>query len=230
MLQIQQFSFNILGTNCYVIYGGAEGRCVVADPGMYRPYEKEQLFDFLSQNGLVPDGILLTHGHFDHVWGVAAVLERFPGCPVYLSVRDEEVLLSGEQSIRSFGLKNGLELFPRSDAPDGLELSLAGFRWQAIATPGHTPGGTCWWCPDERLLLSGDTLFAGTIGRSDLPGGDYDALIRSILERLMDLPGDTQLLPGHGHASSIGREAMTNPFLLPFNEPDPDWSSLEPLR
>lgn len=220
MLQIQQFSFNILGTNCYVLYGAAPGRCVVVDPGMYRPNEEERFFAFLADNGLEPDAVLLTHAHFDHVWGVTALLKRF-SCPVYMNSADEPVLRSCEASIRPLGLKNRLEIFPWQPVSDGTKLTLAGFSWEVIGTPGHTPGGVCWWCPEERLLLSGDTLFAGTIGRSDLPGGDYDHLIRSILERLMVLPSDTQVLPGHGYATSIGRESMTNPFLLPFNEPDP---------
>ena len=220
MLQIQHFSFNILGTNCYVLHGAATGRCVVVDPGMYRDFEYDSFFGYLSEKGLEPEAILLTHAHFDHVWGVSAILRRFPLCPVYLHPADDPVLLSGEASIRSLGLKNPLSLFPWQAVADGDSLTLAGFCWEVIATPGHTPGGVCWWCADERLLLSGDTLFAGTIGRSDLPGGDYDDLIRSILERLMVLPSDTQVLPGHGHPTSIGRESMTNPFLLPFNEPD----------
>lgn len=222
MLQIQQFSFNILGTNCYLVHGAAAGRCVVVDPGMYRSFENERLFAYLEEKGLVPEAVLLTHAHFDHVWGVAALLERYPACPVYLNPADDPVLQGCEDSLRSLGLKNPLQLFTYQNVADGDELTLAGFRWQVIGTPGHTPGGVCWWCEEENLLLSGDTLFAGTIGRSDLPGGDYDALIRSILERLMVLPPDTEILPGHGHASSIGREAMTNPFLLPFNEPEPE--------
>ncbi|MBQ4183385.1 MAG: MBL fold metallo-hydrolase, partial [Bacteroidales bacterium] len=102
---------------------------------------------------------------------------------------------------------------------DGEQLQLGGVDWTVIATPGHSPGGVCYYNETGKLLLSGDTLFAGAIGRGDLMGGDYDVLIRSILEKVMTLPGDTDLFPGHGPASSIARESAVNPFLLPFNEP-----------
>ena len=99
-------------------------------------------------------------------------------------------------------------------------MKIGDIELKAIATPGHTPGGLCWFSEGEKVLFSGDTLFAGTIGRTDLPGGDYDVLMKSVLEKLMTLPEDTMVLPGHGGDTTIGREAATNPFLEPFNEPE----------
>ena len=102
---------------------------------------------------------------------------------------------------------------------DGDVISTAGTDWKVIATPGHTPGGVCYYSAENSLLLSGDTLFAGSIGRTDLYGGDYDELMKSIKERLLNLPGETDVIPGHGQPTSIAREGMYNPFLEPFNEP-----------
>jgi glyoxylase-like metal-dependent hydrolase (beta-lactamase superfamily II) len=127
-------------------------------------------------------------------------------------------------------LEKTVELFEYKDAADGTVIHAGGVDWKVIATPGHTPGCVCYWCEQWGVLLSGDTLFAGSIGRTDLDGGDYDALIRSVMNRLMGLPGDTDVLPGHGHPTTIGREAMTNPFLIPFNEPDSDWWNQDGLE
>jgi glyoxylase-like metal-dependent hydrolase (beta-lactamase superfamily II) len=108
---------------------------------------------------------------------------------------------------------------PTVDVADGDTLTSGGVEWKVIGTPGHTPGGVCYWSQENNLLISGDTLFAGSIGRTDLQGGDYDALMASIKEKLLNLPGETDVLPGHGQPTSIAREGMYNPFLEPFNEP-----------
>jgi glyoxylase-like metal-dependent hydrolase (beta-lactamase superfamily II) len=102
-------------------------------------------------------------------------------------------------------------------------LTTAGTSWKVIHTPGHTPGGVCYFSADNCLLLSGDTLFAGSIGRTDLGGGDYDVLMQSIQQKLLTLPGDTDVIPGHGQPTSIAQEGMHNPFLQPFNEPEGDF-------
>jgi glyoxylase-like metal-dependent hydrolase (beta-lactamase superfamily II) len=102
-------------------------------------------------------------------------------------------------------------------------IDLGGRELEIVHIPGHTPGSVCWWCETAGVLISGDTLFAGSIGRTDLEGGDYDALIKSIMDKVMSLPGDTDVLPGHGRPTSIAREAVSNPFLIPFSEPDSDW-------
>ena len=224
MVQIKKFTFNILGTNCYIVWEEGSWKCIVADPGMYRDFERDELISYLSREGLTPEAILLTHAHFDHVWGVQPLVEAF-GCPVYLSRKDDEVLRAHSGYIRKAGLKTQVEIFDYQDVNDGDILEKGGCRWKVIATPGHTPGGVCYYCEEAGILLSGDTLFQGSIGRTDLEGGNYDDLIRSIMDSLMGLPGDTDVLPGHGAATSIGREAMTNPFLIPFNEPIPDWNA-----
>ena len=222
MLQIKIFPVNPLGANCYVCWDDAGRSCVVADPGFYRPDEEEMVFSFICNHNLTPDAVLLTHAHFDHAWGAAAVAGRY-NCPVYLSAADDPVLRGGSAMLERLQLEKTVDPFAYKDVVDGQILHVGGTDWRVISTPGHTPGGVCYWCEKDGVLLSGDTLFAGSIGRSDLPGGDYDDLIKSIMDKLMGLPGETDVLPGHGRPTSIAREASTNPFLIPFNEPDTAW-------
>ena len=222
MLQIKIFPVNPLGANCYVCWEDTGKACIVVDPGFFRPDEEDMVFSFLVDNGLTPDAVLLTHAHFDHAWGVAAVVERY-GCPVRLSAADAPVLKGCAAMLERLRLEKPVEAFVYKDVTDGQVIHAGGTDWKVLATPGHTPGSVCYWCEDWGVLLSGDTLFAGSIGRSDLEGGDYDALMKSLMEKLMVLPGDTDVLPGHGHPTSIARESATNPFLTPFNEPDTAW-------
>jgi len=220
MATLKCFHFNALQTTCSVVSPDGGGRCVIVDPGMTTASEQEKLCQYLSGAGLIPEAILLTHGHFDHIFGVAALLDRYAGLPVYMHPAERKnvrIAPSYACYIEGCDIRND---FPTVDIADGQTLSLAGLSIQVIATPGHAPGGVCYYFPEDGLLLSGDTLFAGAIGRSDLPGGDYDDLIRSVMDRIMVLPGDVEVIPGHGPATTIGREAMTNPFLVPFNEPD----------
>jgi glyoxylase-like metal-dependent hydrolase (beta-lactamase superfamily II) len=222
MLQIKIFPVNPLGANCYVCWEDAGKSCIVVDPGFYRPDEEDMVFSFLSDNGLTPDAVFLTHAHFDHAWGAAAVARRY-GCPVRMSAADDAVLRSHTEMLDRLRLEKSVEPFDYEDVTDGQVIHAGGTDWKVIATPGHTPGGVCYWCEDWGVLLSGDTLFAGSIGRSDLDGGDYDTLMKSLMDKVLVLPGDTDVLPGHGHPTSIARESASNPFLTPFNEPDSAW-------
>jgi glyoxylase-like metal-dependent hydrolase (beta-lactamase superfamily II) len=222
MLQIKIFPVNPLGTNCYVCWDDAGQACVVVDPGFYRPDEEDMVLNFLRDNELAPDAVLLTHGHFDHAWSAASVA-RFANCPVYLSVADDPVLQGSSAMLERLQLEKSVEPFAYQDVTDGQILHAGGVDWKVIATPGHSPGSVCYLCEEWGVLLSGDTLFAGSIGRTDLPGGDYDHLMKSLMEKVMTLPGDTDVLPGHGRPTSIARESTSNPFLLPYNEPDTAW-------
>ena len=228
MLQIKFFPVNPLGANCYVCWEDAGKACIVVDPGFYRDEEEEMVSSFLSENGLTPDAVFLTHAHFDHAWSAASVSRRY-GCPVWMSAADDPILRDHSAMLNRLQLEKTVELFAYRDATDGEVIHAGGVDWKVIATPGHTPGCVCYWCEQWGVVLSGDTLFAGSIGRTDLDGGDYDALMKSLREKLLTLPGDTDVLPGHGHPTSISREATTNPFLLPFNEPNTDWSDQDGL-
>ena len=223
MLHSRIFSFNPLGTNCVVLWASGSSTCTVVDPGMASDDGEDQLLAFLRAENLTPEAILLTHGHFDHCWGVERVLSHF-NVPVYLHPADVQMLRKGPAVFKGMqSFKKLQHEFPTLDLEDGQVLQLSGTALTVIHTPGHTPGGVCFWSAENNLLLSGDTLFAGSIGRTDLEGGDYDVLIQSIQRKLLILPGDTDVIPGHGQPTTIAREGMSNPFLQPFNEPETDW-------
>ena len=219
MLHTRIFSFNPLGTNCVLCWEEGSRTCTVVDPGMSSPEGLDQLKEFFERNGIAPDAILLTHGHFDHVWGVDRLLAEYP-VPVYLHPLDVDIMKhisAGFPGMEDFSfLKHS---FIPTDVADGQLLTSGGTEWKVLHTPGHTPGGVCYYSARNNLLLSGDTLFAGSIGRTDLKGGDYDLLMASIKGKLLNLPGETDVIPGHGQPTSIAREGMYNPFLEPFNEP-----------
>ncbi|MBR4809100.1 MAG: MBL fold metallo-hydrolase [Bacteroidales bacterium] len=212
-MDIFRFVVNMLEENTYAV-AGEGGRCVLVDPGCNGSAETSQLLSSLQSKGLTPAAILLTHGHPDHTYGVAEIQKRF-GIPVYMAPQDRQII-DFFQRISKYGLPAADPSFTTTDVKDGDSVKAAGLEFRVISTPGHTPGGVCYLCEDA--LFTGDTLFAGAIGRTDLEGGDYDALIVSIMEKLMPLDSGVAVYPGHGAPSSIGTERVTNPFLEPFNE------------
>lgn len=193
-------------TNCYIIACPETRRAAVVDPGQPDPWIKQ----VLAREQLQVEQILLTHAHVDHIGGVEWV-RGWAGVPVAIHPDDLEMARDP--------MYNGSAMFgqplrirdPERLLQDGDQVALGNLRFQVIHTPGHTPGGICFYTPGH--LVAGDTLFAGSIGRTDLPGGDYGALIRSIRTRLFALPAETRVYPGHGPATSIGDEKEYNPFV-----------------
>ena len=217
MIHTEYFIFNAFQTRCSVIWDD-EGFCAVADPGFESPQERESLIGFISSKGLKPVCILLTHGHFDHVLGAAELSATYGGLSIYMHPSDKVTLENNSYFCRFFGAPMPAA-FETTDVTEGTEIKVGSLTFEVIETPGHTPGGVCYLERESKYMLSGDTLFAGAIGRTDHPGGDYDAIIKSILEKLVVLDGEIEVVPGHGPTSSIAEEGMTNPFLMPFNEP-----------
>ena len=220
MIHIEHFTFNSFQTNCFVVWDENK-KCAIADPGCASDKEMAELRNFIADKGLEPVCILLTHCHFDHTYGVVALAGAY-GIPVYAGKEEMfTVETTNPQICRVFGLPLP-EKFDMNLVSEGDIIEVGTLRFEALQTPGHSKGGLCWLERNEKTLLSGDTLFAGAIGRSDHPGGDYNVLMKSIFEKLLMLEGDTRVLPGHGPSSDISTERMTNPFLLPFNEPYED--------
>ena len=216
MARTAHFTFNGFQTGCYVIWDES-GRCTIVDPGCSTPAELSQLKNFVAEKSLTPVCIMLTHGHFDHIFGVAEISRTYD-IPVYMNPKEKQTLDYNAQSVRMFGMQ-APEEFETVDVADGDTIVVGDLKFEVIETPGHTAGGVCYLEREAKVIATGDTIFAGTIGRTDLPGGDYDVMMRSIFEKLLMLEGDTRILPGHGPSSDISTERMTNPFLLPFNEP-----------
>lgn len=225
MINIEHFTFNAFHTRCSVVWD-KDGICAFVDPGAADKSEIGQLTSFVSSQGLKPECIMLTHSHFDHIYGMAE-LARTYGIPVYVHKNEIPTIEETNPFICSmFGLPLP-DAFPVIGGDDGEvifisegdSVKVGRLDLEVIETPGHTVGGVCYLERNEKVLFSGDTIFAGAIGRTDHPGGDYDMIIKSILEKLMVLDGEIAIIPGHGPESDIATERMTNPFLLPFNEP-----------
>ena len=193
--------------------------CAVVDPGFYSPAEEQEFFSFIEENGLKPEAVLLTHSHFDHIFGVTEVQKRF-GIPVYMDPKEELSFEYNRDSAWRFGLEVPDTSFRYTEICEGMTIDVAGFSFEVLSTPGHAPGAVCFLDRAEKLMFTGDTLFAGTIGRTDLRNSDYDQEILSIMNKLIILDPDIQFFPGHGPGSTIGRERTHNPFLEPFNEPE----------
>ena len=226
MLQIKCFYFNPF-RECCTVASDESGEAVIVDPGCYDDQELDTVTSYVGRNGYKVVKILLTHGHFDHLFGVTSLAGLYD-VPVLMSAEDISIADNSGYFSKVFGVKLPDTSFT-APAEKGGRLTVikdgdiiewgAGRKWEVIATPGHTPGGVCFLDREARLLFSGDTLFAGSIGRTDHLGGDYDVLMESIFGKLMPLDGDIEVIPGHGPRTSIADERTKNPFLMPFNEP-----------
>ena len=224
MIHIEHFTFNAFQERTLLVWDN-EGFCAFVDPGFSNAAERDELTGFVAQKGLKPVCIMLTHAHFDHIYGVAELANTY-NVPIYMHQREKHTLdVTNPYLCKAFGLPvpeqfSWTETSAEGDnSSESSRIKVGSLEFEVIETPGHTPGGVCFLERNEKVLISGDTLFAGAIGRTDHPGGDYDLLMRSIFEKLMGLDGDITVIPGHGPDTSIADERMTNPFLMPFNEP-----------
>jgi len=202
-------------TNSWVFAAQRGGPAVVVDA----PPDAEGVAAVLARHDLAPVALLATHGHVDHIGGAGAIARRYP-LTAYIHPDDDWLALDPSAQLRMlWGMVPPGDFAPPQRwerLAHGQVLDLAGFSVSVIHTPGHTPGHCCFHVAAEGVLFSGDQLFAGSIGRTDLPGGDFEALMRSMGERVLTLPPATAVLPGHGPATTLARELETNPFLETF--------------
>ena len=205
---IDTFPVGPLQCNCTILGDEQAGEAIVIDPGE----EVGRIHRRLTELGLKLKQILITQGHIDHVGG-ALKLKQLTGAPILLNENDLPLLKIMDTQAGWLGIATPETAPPDELLTDGLAVGLDAFPAQVIHTPGHTQGSVCLHFAPLKLLIAGDTLFAGSIGRTDLPGGNYDQIIDSIESRLLQLPGDTKVLPGHGPATTIDAERNTNPFL-----------------
>ena len=206
-MKIEKFVLGSMGTNCYLIINDETKELVIIDPATCPDY----VVSHVKSNGYIPRAIILTHAHFDHVMGIDGWVKEF-GIPVYLHEEEKKVLEDPELNLSGvFGAS-----YSYSDVKclkDGQELEVSGFIFKVIHTPGHTCGGCCYYCAEEGVLISGDTLFYQSVGRSDFPTGSMGTLVRSIKEKLFCLPEDVMVYPGHNDSTCIGDEKKYNPFV-----------------
>lgn len=195
--------------NCSLVFDRDSKAGAVIDPGG----DVERILQVVAEHGVSVEKIVLTHGHIDHIGGATDLAERL-GVPVVGPHRADQMLIDQvEAQARQFGVEGVRAVTPDQWLDEGDDLSIAGRAFQVLHCPGHAPGHLVYFDPELKFALSGDVLFAGSVGRTDLPGGDHDTLIRSIREKLLPLGDDVTFLPGHGPASSLGHERKTNPFL-----------------
>ena len=218
MLYIKRFIYNPVGVNTYVVSDDS-GTCAIIDCGCWTEDEWDELKEYINDNHLKVEYLLNTHMHLDHVFGNQFVIRDLglkPSCsplehPYYANLYSQVEMFFGRQFAQSMDYDFTKEL----GAPlnDGNIIQLGNEKLEVIFTPGHSPGGLCFYNADHKILISGDTLFNSSIGRTDLPGGNYSTLIKSIKTRLFTLPADTMVYPGHNNPTTIGFEMNHNPFV-----------------
>lgn len=206
-MKIERHMLGFIKTNAYIGINEELKEAFVVDPGT----DEGRFVDHFEREGLTLKGILLTHGHFDHIGGVEALVAKY-GCPVY-ALEEERELLATPSINLSTTIRRPMSVTDIVALQDGQTLEVAGIQIQVLATPGHTVGGVCYYVEERGVVFAGDTLFLESVGRSDFPGGSASTLVRSIREKLFVLPEDTIVYPGHMDETTIEHEKKCNPFV-----------------
>ena len=205
----ETFPVGMLGCNCSILGDETSREAIVVDPG----YDIPRILGALAKHKLTVKKILVTHAHIDHI-ASAQRLKEITGAPILYNQADLPLVAMMDVQAGWLGLPVPTVLPPDHSPADGEVVDVGGIRGNLLYTPGHTEGSMCLYLPKEHLLLAGDTLFAGGVGRTDLPGGNTGKLLASIHDRLLTLPDETVVVPGHGAVTTIGAERRGNPFLI----------------
>lgn len=212
MLKVKYFTFNPFQENTYLVTDSESGDTLIIDPGCYDPEERAALTSYIAEHNLHPTRLLNTHCHIDHIFGNAFIAQTYD-LGLEIPAGEQMVLNYAEAMGMQFGTPVDKMPAPSRLLSDKDSISLGGYSFTLLSTPGHSPDSLCFYCASENVLISGDVLFFGSIGRYDLPGGDYHTLMQSIQDKLMILPDPTKVYPGHGPETTIGQERTHNPFL-----------------
>ena len=208
MIRVDYMVVGPVSTNCYFLVNEELREAVIVDPGE----NAKQIQGYLAENELKPVAILLTHGHFDHMMAATALRDAY-GIKVYATAKEKELLNSSTLNLSKGFLRTDYTMDADIYCKEGDEFYLAGCSIRVLETPGHTPGGCCYYIPSQNMMFSGDTLFYGSIGRTDFPGGSFKELSRSIKEKLYVLPAETICYSGHGETTKVGFEKEHNPYV-----------------
>ena len=210
MITVTRLEFNPFRENTYLVSDDT-GECLIIDPGCQEPEERERLLVHLEKNSLKPVKIVNTHCHIDHILGVAFLHDRFK-LPFLIHPEEKPLLKASVAQGEFFGLEVETPPKPTGFLEEGDEVAFGNSAFEVLHIPGHSPGGIVLLNREDRCLLTGDVLFQGSIGRTDLPGGNYESLVNSIRQKLLTLDADIRVYPGHGPDTTIGMEKQSNPF------------------
>lgn len=212
-MKVAIFQFSLFGINTYIVSDPSSGECIVVDPGMISDEERQAIDEYISKNSLKLVGVVNTHLHIDHAAG-NSYLEKKYGVGTKASKLDLPFGGRMKQQARMFGLPEAFDDVEISEfLEDGDKIKIGNGALEVIAVPGHSQGSIALYDREDGFVIAGDALFNGSIGRTDLPGGDFDTLIQSIRQKLLSLPDSTVVYPGHGPATTIGDEKRHNPYL-----------------
>lgn len=219
MTHVHTFAFNPFSENTYVVYDDSQ-ECIIIDPGCYTDSEREQLSNFISQHQLTPVRLINTHCHIDHVFGNRYVAEKY-GLDLEIHEGELPVLAAVATVAQMYGIPNvqqSPDPNPAHYLQEGMTIDFGNSTLKILLTPGHSPASVSFYCAASNFVLGGDVLFQGSIGRTDLPGGDYNTLMQSIEREFMALPDATVVYSGHGAPTTVGAERQSNPFILEYNK------------
>lgn len=217
MTQVHYFTFSPFAENTYIIYDDTK-ECIIIDPGCYTPAERDELSQFISDNALTPVRLINTHCHLDHVFGNRYVADTYQ-LPLEIHKGELPVLNSFSMTVQMYGIpatQQSPDPDPNKFIKEGDTISFGNTELEVRFTPGHSPASVSFYCAKSNFIIGGDVLFQGSIGRTDLPGGDMDTLMQSIKREFLSLDDNVVVYSGHGNPTTVGQERKTNPFILQY--------------